>query len=167
MMENKKWSLNEFHNGFALVGTGCDKLFVMDKEFNEVRDLTKDFYHDGNGFGVCEFKMLSGDVQNPDWGIDFPKGTQSLNQGGIGDGDIFAPDGTTLFICTDAEGGRVNLHAVTEGDLMFCQLKFQNEPRLKEPDVLLSCFINKKGEIVYFFEVGVEGYEGMKPVQVK
>jgi hypothetical protein len=166
-MDNKPWRLNEFHGGFAWVATGCEKMFVMNRQFEEVRDLTKDFYHDGNGFGVCEFKMLTGDVQNPDWGIDFPKGTQALNQGGLDAGDIFAPDGATVFKCTDAEGARVNLHAITEGDLMFCQLRVKDEPRLKETDVYLSCFINQKGEIVYFFEQGDEGFEGMKPVQVK
>ena len=167
VMENKPWNLNEFHNGYAWVGTGCDKLFVMDKKFEEVRDVTKDFYHNGNGFGVCMFKMLSGDVQNQNWGIDFPEGRQSLNQGGLAAGDIFAPDGTILFKCADAKGNRVDLHGITEGGLMFCKVRFQNEPRLKEKDVYLSCFVNQKGEIVYYFEEGVEGYEGGKPVQVK
>jgi hypothetical protein len=129
--------------------------------------LTKDFYHGGNGFGVCNFSMLSGDVQDRVWGIDFPNGMQMLNQGGIAPGDIFAPDGTILFNCVDADGRSVTLNAITEGDLMFCQVMMNNEPRLKEKSVNLPCFINKKGEIVYYFEEGVEGYEGKKPVQVK
>ena len=167
VMESKKWNLNEFHNGFAWVGTGCEKLFVMDKEFKEVRDVTKDFYYNGNGFGVCEFAMLSGDVQDKVWGIDFPNGMQSLNQSGIGAGDIFAPDGTILFQCVDAKGNGVSLHNMTEGDLMFCQVLIENAPQLKEQDVHLSCFINKKGEIVYYFEESIEGYEGVKPIQIK
>ncbi len=167
VMENKPWNLNEFHNGYAWVGTGCDKLFVMDKEYNEVRDLTKDFYHNGNGFGVCSFSMLSGKVTDEVWGIDFPNNMQMLNQGGIDAGDIFAPDGTILYTAVDAKGNRVNLHYTPGNDLMFCQVRFQNEPRLKEQDVYLSCFINNKGEIVYYFEEGYEGYEGIKPVEVK
>ena len=166
VMENKPWSLNEFHDGYAWVATGCDKLFVMNKQFEEVRDLTKDFYHHGNGFGVCMFKMISNDAQKT-WGFDFPNGMQTLNQGGKDAGDIFTPDGKIVYTCVDAKGNRVNLHAITEGDLMFCQLRFQDEPRLKEKDVYLSCFINQKGEVVYFFEGAVEGYEGKKPVQVK
>ena len=167
LMDTKKLDLNEFHDGFAWVGTGCDKLFVMDKEFNEVRDVTKDFYHSGNGFGTCMFSMLSGDVQDKVWGIDFPDGMQMLNQDGLKAGDIFAPDGTVLFSCVDSDGRRANLHYPTEGGLMFCQVRFKNEPRLKEKDVYLQCFINKQGEVVYFFEEGVEGYEGKQPTLVK
>jgi hypothetical protein len=167
VIENKKWDLNEFNNGFAWVGTGCEKLFVMDRKFEEVRDVTKDFYHSGNGFGTCEFSMLTGDVLDKVWGIDFPNGMQMLHQGGMAAGDIFAPDGTVLFNCLDSEGYRVNLHAITEGGLMFCQIRIKDEPRLKEKDVYLSCFVNKNGEIVYFFEEGVEGYEGKKPTLVK
>ena len=167
VMDNKKWSLNEFHNGFAWVGTGCEKLFVMDKKFEEVRDVTKDFYHHGNGFGTCMFSMLSGDVQDKVWGFDFPNGMQMLNQGGVAEGDIFAPDGTIVFQAVDARGNRVNLHRMTEGDLMFCQVRMENAPQLKEKDVYLSCFINNKGEIVYYFEEGYEGFEGIKPVQIR
>ena len=167
VMENKKWNLNEFHNGFAWVGTGCEKLFVMNREFKEVRDVTKDFYYNGNGFGVCQFGMLTGDVQDKVWGIDFPNGMQSLNQSGIGEGDIFAPDGTILFQCVDAKGNGVSLHSITEGDLMFCKVSIENAPQLKEKNAYLSCFINKKGEIIYYFEEGVEGYEGIKPAQMK
>ena len=166
VIENKPWNLNEFHNGYAWVGTGCDKLFVMNKNFEEVRDLTQDFYYNGNGFGVCMFNMTSNDTQKS-WGFDFPNGTQSLNQGGVGAGDIFAPDGMILFTARDATDNMVSLHGITEGDLMFCQVRIQNEPRLKENDVYLSCFINQKGEIVYYFEEGYEGYEGSTPVQLK
>ncbi|GHU98127.1 hypothetical protein FACS1894159_00140 [Bacteroidia bacterium] len=165
--ENKPWRLNEFHDGYAWVGTGCDKLSVIDRKFDEVRNVTADFYHDGNGFGVCNFQMTPEGKVDPDWGIDFPGGEQSLNQRGVDDGDIFAPDGTVLFRCVDARGERVNLHAPTEGELMFCRVRIENEPRLKEKSVYLQCFINKKGEIVYWFEEGVEGFEGKKPVQIK
>jgi len=167
VMENQKWNLNEFHNGFAWVGTGCEKLFVMDKAFNEVRDLTQDFYHNGNGFGVCMFSMLSGNVQDRVWGFDFPNGMQMLHQEGVAAGDIFAPDGAILFQAVDANGNRVSLHKMTEGDLMFCQIRMENAPQLKENDVYLSCFINKNGEIVYYFEEGDEGYEGITQTQIK
>ena len=167
VMENKPWNLNEFNNGHAWVGTGCEKLFVMDKKFEEVRNLTEAFYHGGNGFGVCSFKMTSGHVHNLRWGFDFPGKTRALNQGGVEAGDIFAPDGTIAFMATDAKGNRVNLHNITEGGLMFAQVRFENEPRLKEKDVYLSVFINQKGEIVYYFEEGHEGYEGGKPVLLK
>ncbi len=96
-MENQPWNLNEFHGGFAWVGTGCDKLFVMDRTFKEVRDLTADFYHNGNGFGVCSFNMLSAAEGPSTWGFDFPGGMQMLNQSGVTQGDIFAPDGAILF----------------------------------------------------------------------
>jgi hypothetical protein len=167
LMESKKWTMNEFHNGYAWVGTGCDKLFVIDKNFNEVRNVTDDFYHNGNGFGVCSFSMRSGSVQDKVWGVDFPNGMQMLNQGGIDEGDIFAPDGKLLYHCVDAEGGWVMLHYTPGSDLMFCKVRIKNEPRLQEQDVYLSCFINNKGEIVYYFEEGYEGYEGITPVQVK
>ena len=167
VIESKKWNLNEFHGGFALVGTGCEKLYVINDKFEEVRNLTADFYYGGNGFGVCNFSMLSGNVLDKVWGIDFPNGMQSLNQSGVGPGDVFALDGTILYNCVDANGGSVSLHGMTEGDLMFCQVMINNEPRLKEKSVNLPCFINKKGEIVYYFEAGLEGYEGKKPVQVK
>jgi len=169
VMENKAWNVNEFHNGFAWVGTGCDKLFVMDREFNEVRDLTKAnaIYQGGNGFGACMFDMKTGTVTDQVWGIDFPEGMQMIAQKGVEAGDIFAPNGTVLYTAVDAEGDWVRLHYTPGSDLFFCQVRFQNEPRLKEQDVYLSCFINKKGEIVYYFEEGVEGYEGVKPVQIK
>ena len=161
VIENKPWDLNEFHGGYAWVGTGCNKLFVMDKNFKEVRNLTADFYG-----SVCMFRMKS---KNGDWGIDFPNGMQAMdvNGQGIEAGDIFAPDGTVLFKAVDNKGVRVNLYKITEGDLMFCEVRFINEPRLKEKDIFLECFINKKGEIVYYIEEGFEGYEGPKPVQVK
>jgi len=166
-MESKPWDLNEFSNGYAWVGTGCDKLFVMDKKFGETRNVTKDFYQNGNGLGTCSFKMTSGNVQNLSWGFDFPDGKRALNQGGVDDGDIFAPDGTVLFSAKDAEGNRVNLSNVTEGGLIFCRVSFKNEPRLKEKNGYIYVFINQKGEVVYFFEEGVEGYEGGKNAQAK
>jgi hypothetical protein len=167
VIENKPWDLNEFHNGFAWVGTGCEKLFVWNTKFEEVRDVTADFYQHGNGFGVCMFKMLSGKVTDKDWGIDFPNGMQSLNQGGIEKGDIFAPDGRVLYKGIDAKENEIGLENVTEGGLMLCQARFLNETRLKDKDAYIYCFINQKGEVVFYFEGGVEGYEGTKPVEVK
>ncbi len=169
MMETKPWNLNEFHNGYALVGSGCDKLFVIDKEFNEVRDITKTFYQGGNGGGVCSFKMLTGKVTDKVWGIDFPDGMQMLNQQGVDAGHIYAPDGTVIYSASETLSGvqNVRLHYTPESDLFFVEARFKNEPRLKEQDVFMACFVNKKGEIVYYFEKGVEGYEGPKPVQIK
>jgi hypothetical protein len=169
MMETKPWDLNEFHNGYALVGTGCDKLFVIDKEFNEVRDITKTFYQGGNGMGTCSFKMLTGKVTDRIWGIDFPGGMQMLNQQGVDAGHIYAPDGTVIYSASETLSGVQNvcLHYTPESDLFFVEARFKNEPRLKEQDVFMACFVNKKGEIIYYFEEGVEGYEGPKPVQVK
>ncbi len=160
VMELKPWDLNEFHEGYAWVGTGCEKLFVMDREFNETKDVTKDFYHNGNGFGTCSFSMESDGV-NPTWGFDFPEGTQMLNQGGVADGDIFEPDGTRRFHCVDSKGNMVALHALTEGNLMFCEV------RMPDFEDILPCFINAQGEIVYYFVEGVEGYEAPAPVVVK
>ncbi|MDR3219473.1 MAG: WG repeat-containing protein [Dysgonamonadaceae bacterium] len=167
VIENKPWNLNEFHNGYAWVGTGCEKLFVWNTKFEEVRDVTKDFYHDGNGFGVCNFEMYSGKVTDKDWGIDFPNGTQALNQGGLQEGDIFAPDGAIIYTARDAKGSEVLLNAMTEEGLMLCRVRFYDEARLKEKDVYLSCFINQKGEVVYYFEPAVEGFEGPAPVEIK
>lgn len=168
MMEPKRWNLNEFNNGFALVGTGCEKMFVMDKEFKEVRDMTKDFHQNGNGFGTCSFSMLSGHVHNKSWGFDFPNGMRALNQNGVGEaGEIFAPDGTLLFTAVDAKNNKVFLNDVTEGGLILVQASFLNEPKLKEKDVFMQVFINQKGEVVYYFEKGVEGYEGGKNTLLK
>ncbi len=161
VMDLKPWNLNEFHDGYAWVGTGCEKLFVWNREFEETRNVTQDFYHNGNGFGVCMFSMMSGNVQNKDWGFDFPSGTQALNQGGVEAGDIFAPDGTLLFHCVDHKGNMVLLHALTEGQLMFCNV------RMPEYEDIMPCFINTKGEIVYYFVEGVEGFEGRAPMQIK
>jgi len=161
MMEPKRWNLNEFNNGFAWVGTGCEKLYVIDKEFKEVRDLTK-------VFDACYFTMLSGHVHNRSWGFDFPGGMRIMNQDDDSKtGDIFAPDGTMLFTAVDAKGNKVGLSNVTEGGLILAQASFLNEPKLKEKDVFMQVFINQKGEIVYYFEKGVEGYEGGKNTQVK
>jgi hypothetical protein len=167
VIENKPWNLNEFHNGYAWVGTGCDKLFVWNTKFEEVRNVTQDFYHDGNGFGVCSFEMYSGKTTDQDWGIDFPNGTQALNQGGLQEGDIFAPDGTIIYTARDAKGSEVLLNAMTEGDLMLCNVRFTDEPNLPEKNLTLSCFINAKGEIVYYFLPSVEGFEGPAPVEIK
>jgi len=167
VIENKPWNLNEFHNGYAWVGTGCEKLFVWDREFKEVRDITEKFYHGGNGFGTCMFSMVSGHVDNRVWGFDFPNGMQMLNQSGVQAGAIFAPNGTIVFSAVDADGDMVLLHNVTEGGLMFCQVMMRNQPQLRGNDVYLPVFINQKGEIIYYFVEGVEGFEGRKPTQIK
>ncbi len=165
MMETKPWDLNEFHNGYALVSISCDKLFVIDKEFNEVRNITKTFYQGGNGFGTCFFSMKTGQV----WGIDFPDGMQMLNQQGVDAGHIYAPDGTVIYSATEilSDVQSVRLHYTPESDLFFIEARFKNEPRLKEQNVYMACFVNKQGEVVYYFEKGVEGYEGPDPVQIK
>jgi hypothetical protein len=43
----------------------------------------------------------------------------------------------------------------------------KNAPQLKEDNSLIYVFINRKGEIVFYFEEGYEGFEGTKPIQVK
>lgn len=154
--ESLPLNLNEFHDGFAWVGNGCEKLYVVDKEFNEVRDVTADFYHNGNGFGVCMFSM----DENGPWGIDFPGGLQMLNQGGVEEGDIFAPNGELIYTCRDYKGGTVLLHSPTEGGLMYCEGLFIDDERH-------SCFIDGNGEVVYYFVEGYEGYEGPAPVEIK
>jgi len=167
VIENKPWNLNEFHNGYAWVGTGYEKLFVWNKVFKVVRDVTAVFYHEGNGFGTCMFSMLTGDVLNRVWGIDFPNGMQMLNQGGVAAGEIFAPDGRLLFTARDSRDNRVLLHNITEDGLIFTQVRMENESRLGSDEVFLSVFINQKGEIVYYFVEGVEGFEGRTPVLVR
>jgi hypothetical protein len=142
VMESRPWGLSEFTDGFAWASSG-DRLFVINREFKEVRDLTK---------------ALRGRKDSWMW-INFPGGTRACASNGVGPGDIFAPDGTMLFTCD------VDLHDVTDGGLMFCY--FKDEPQLKGKNAELPCFINKDGEIVYYFEVGVEGYEGKKPVEIK
>ncbi|GAP71479.1 hypothetical protein SAMD00024442_129_2 [Candidatus Symbiothrix dinenymphae] len=164
VIENKKWNLNEFHNGYAWVGTGCDKLFVWNTKFEEVRDVTKDFEHGGSGFGTCNFQMYSGTDTDRDWGFDFPNGMQSLNQDGVKAGDIFAPDGTIVFKGKDAKD-EISLYNVTEGGLIFCNA-WLSDARLKEEGVT-PCFINQKGEIVFYFQESVEGFEGPAPVEAK
>jgi hypothetical protein len=164
VIENKKWNLNEFHDGYAWVGTGCNKLFVWNKQFEEVRDITKDFAYNGNGNGTCNFSMTSGKVTDPDWGFDFPGGTQCLFQSGVAGGDIFAPDGTIVYHA-DIPKDDVLLNNLTEGGLMFCKVRL-DDPRLSKPGVT-QCFINRSGEIVFYFEEGVEGFEGPVPVEAK
>lgn len=164
MPESLPYALNEFHDSLAWVATGCDKLYVMNRQFREVRNLTKDFYHNGNGFGVCSFDMKVGD----EWGIDFPDGMRALNQGGAEDGDIFASDGTILYACKDSRGNMVRLSNRTEGELFFCHTHLKNDGgRLKGGDLVLTyCFVNSLGEIVYYFVEGYEGFEGPTPVKL-
>jgi hypothetical protein len=165
VIENKTLNLNEFHKGYAWVGAE-DEMYVWDKEFKEVRNVTAAFYHDGNGFGVSLFKMHSGRVDDTDWGFDFPDGMQSLNQKGVSPGDIFAPDGTIVFTATDINGESVLLHKPTEGGLMFCNVYLEDASRLKE-NGMTQCFINQKGEILFYFQGGVEGFEGPVPAAKK
>ncbi|MDR2885306.1 MAG: WG repeat-containing protein [Rikenellaceae bacterium] len=164
VMEPQMWGINEFHEGFSWVATGCDKLFIMDRDFKEVKDMTEYFYYNGNGFGVCNFSLGG---YGRKWGIDFPQGRQSLHQGGIEAGDIFAPDGQLLFNCLDGDGNDVALHSPTEGDLMFCKVRMKNQAQLPQESMTVDCFINLSGEIVYYFVEGTEGFEGKQPVQVK
>jgi len=157
MPESVKRTLGEFHGGYAWVSVGCDGLFVIDREFKQVRDMTADFYHNGNGFGVCMFKIGS----EEGWGIDFPGGMQALNQGGVAEGDIFKPDGQLLYSAVNAADYRVNLHYPTHGGLMFCKVPMPaGEARIGGKAMTVPCFINDKGEIVYYFVQGYEGFEG-------
>jgi hypothetical protein len=151
--EGRPWALSEFTGGLAWAHSG-DRLFVIDKEFREVLDLTK-------------AADLSGGKASWMW-ITFPDGARACGRGGPGPGRIFAPDGTALFDCTDGLGRRVDLHDPTEGGLMYCEPYFRDEPRLKEKgERRLPCFINREGEIAFYFEVGVEGCEGRAPVEIK
>jgi len=163
----KPWNLNEFHSNYAWVGTGCEKLFVLNRNFVETVDLTEAFYYEGNGFGTCMFSMQFGHPHDRVWGIDFPSGRQMMNQGGHGAGEIFAPSGALLFTARDEKGYRIPLHGITEGGLMFTQVHFEDAPQIGKKDVLISAFINQYGEIVYFFEEAEEGFEGKTPVVVK
>lgn len=149
MPESQPWLLNEFHGGYAWVKKG-ERLVVVNKELQEVRDVTEAFYHEGNGYGVAMFTPMTGTTRQS-WGIDFPGGMQALNQGGLAEGEIFAPDGTLLYTGRDADGARVLLGAPTEGGLMFCKTFMEG--------VLTQCFINNKGEIVYYFVDAFEGFE--------
>jgi hypothetical protein len=145
VMESKPWELGEFHGGFAWVGkrSGYSDRSVINDKFEEVRVVS-------TGQHVSPTKLT------------FRNGSQAIG------GRIFAPDGTVLFDCVDTKGQNVDLHDMTDGDLMLCSPNFYDEPRLKEKIAYsLQCFINKQGEIVYYFEEGVEGFEGKAPVQVK
>jgi hypothetical protein len=192
VMESKPWELGEFHNGFAWVNKSGERkaksASIINDKFAEVRVVEfegtpvvgkrqdrpfQPFYYVVSGVAFDDFSPME---------LNFQNGSQAL------DGRIYAPDGTVLFDCVEArveeatidkkadKDGRliVNdrdvrvklLHDLTEGELMLCQCKFKDEPRLKEKDASLQCFINKKGEIVYYFEVGFEGFEGKKPVEL-
>jgi len=167
-MERKPWDLNEFHNDYAWVKKEtCDKLVVINRKFEEVRDLTPDFYHHGNGNGVCLFDMQRYFGLDRLWGFDFPNGMRNLSQLGVGPGDVFAPNGIMLFHCIDENEYDIPVHSLNEGGLMYVEYRATNEPRLKNKDISLPCFINQKGEIVFYFEQDYEGYEGPTPVQVK
>jgi hypothetical protein len=141
VMESKPWRLGEFHSGFAWVDKtrGSSDRSVISDKFEEVRIVK-------TGVNPTE--------------LTFRNGSQAI------DGRIFAPDGTVLFDGV-YRGQSGTLHDLTDGGLMLCQARFIDEPRLKEKDVWLQCFINKQGEIVYYFEEGVEGFEGKAPVQIK
>jgi hypothetical protein len=166
VMDRQPWLLNEFHDGYAWVKKDDgEKLVVINKKFEEVRDVTNDFYHHGNGFGVMLFTMKEDKEER--WGFDFPNGMQTLNQKGVTPGDIFAPDGTMLYKCMDKRENDVVLHSINKDGLMYCEVRMRDEPRLKSKDIILPCFINTKGEIVYYFIEDVEGYEGIAPIQIK
>ncbi|GHU69434.1 hypothetical protein FACS189413_08350 [Bacteroidia bacterium] len=158
--ENKTWKLNEFHNGYAFVLKELWKVALIDKNFAEVKDISKVIFPNDNGMGTLE-------MSNKDdyFGIDFPGGTQAFMNGNIGSGDIVSTDGTVIY------SGGTNYAAVlynpTEDGLIFCKVRMKNEPRLKKTDVTIPCFVNQKGEIVLYFQEGVEGFEGPTPVAKK
>ena len=165
VIENVKWSLNEFHDGFAWVKKeACDKIVVIDKEFKEVSDITKGFKEYSTP-DVCGFKMQY--EGKSDWGFDFPNGQLAINGYGLGIGDIYTPNGTRILRAADSEGGNIMLSSQTEGGLYFAQVRFKNEARLGEADITIPVFINAQGEIIYYFQAGKEGYEGLKPTAVK
>ncbi len=155
MMDAKTWRLNQFHNGFAWVISGYNKLFVIDKEFKEVRDLSKEF-------DVSNFSMERGENNCKVWGFDFPNGMQELQ------GKICAPDGTILYTAVDAAGNKIQLQHTIGSDLFFCKLPAKDAPQnaYLENDAV-PCFINTKGEVVFYFENATQGFEGVKPVRVQ
>jgi hypothetical protein len=157
VMDRQPWILNEFHDGYAWVKkNNPSKMVVINKNFEEVRDVMEDPYM---------FQMSTNHLDP--WGFDFPGGSCALRESGVGEGVIYAPDGTVLLKAVDARGNNVWLKNRTEGDLYFCSVRFRDEPRLKSNDIYLPCFINDKGEVVYYFVEDFEGYEGITPVQVK
>ena len=157
VMDREPWVLNEFHNGFAWVlKSKPTKMVVINKDFEEVREVWDNPYM---------FQMNTNRLEP--WGFDFPGGSRALNTSGVGEGIIYAPDGSVLLKAIDAKGNEVRLSDRTEGDLYFCNIRFRDEPRLKNKDTYLPCFVNNKGEVVYYFVEDVEGYEGITPVQVK
>jgi hypothetical protein len=166
LMENVTWDLNTFHNGFAYVKKEvCDKLCVINSEFNEVSNITPQLTAYGSP-DVCSFKMVNG-KNNDLWGFDFPENMQSLNTNGVGAGDIYSFDGSLIYKAqtTAKNYNTVSLNNLTEGGLMLCNIRFFDEPRFKEKDITIPCFINQQGEIVFYFQEGVEGHEGPIPVK--
>jgi len=165
VIENVKWSLNEFHGGFAWVKKEvCDKIIVIDKEFKDVSDITKGFTEYATP-DVCGFKMQY--EGSSDWGFDFPNGQLAINGYGLGSGDIYTPNGARILKAADSNGDHILLSSQTEGGLYYTQARFKNEPRIGDPDKSIPLFINAQGEIIYYFLEGKEGYEGPKPTAVK
>ncbi|MDR2579591.1 MAG: hypothetical protein LBC85_01180 [Fibromonadaceae bacterium] len=64
MIDNKKWSLNEFTDSLAWAVIPCERLFVINKDFKEVRAISM------GRTDFCTFKMLTGPAQNQVWGFD-------------------------------------------------------------------------------------------------
>jgi hypothetical protein len=168
VLNRQPWSLNEIDHTFSWVGTGCEKLFIMFRDgFNEYKDVTEAFYYNGNGFGTCQFTMLSGDPTNSVWGFDFPNGLRALNQRGVGQGEIFSPSGAVVFRAEDSDGNLVPISDLTERDLIFCKVRFKDNPHLKDNDVVVPVFMNQMGHVVYYFEAEDKGFEGPAPTLVR
>ncbi|GHV35207.1 hypothetical protein FACS1894178_4260 [Bacteroidia bacterium] len=72
--------------------------------------------------------------------------------------------GTIVLQAKDIKGNTVLLHNITEGGLLFCNVYLDDATRLKE-EGMTKCFVNTKGEIVLYFQEGVEGFEGTTPVK--
>ncbi|MDR1829310.1 MAG: WG repeat-containing protein [Candidatus Fibromonas sp.] len=159
VIDNVKWFLNEFSGGFAWVKKEvCGKLVVIDKEFKEVSTILAE--------NACNFKMQY--EGSNDWGFDFPNGQiAAIDGSALGEGDIYTPNGSRILRAVDPEGNHIILSKQTEGELYFAKVYFKNEPHLGAKDVDVPLFMNAKGEIIYYFQQGNEGYEGPKPTAVK
>jgi hypothetical protein len=144
------YGYGEFHGGFAWFEEGYNKFFVIDSEFNVVM---QDLYNDSDLHGIT---MVSRDLTIEG---------KTFNKYVLMGGKIFAPDGTLLITINDAKGDIARPQfPPTNGNLMFVQVNmFGENERLGSNEVTMPCFINMKGEIVYYFVGGFEGFEGTVP----
>jgi hypothetical protein len=165
LIENKKWAMNGFHGGFAWVRKEvCDKLVVIDREFNDVKDITATFTEYSSP-DVCSFSMQIEGAE--DWGFEFENGEVAAHSAGVGSGDIYTPNGDRILRMADSKGRNIHLSSQTEGGLYFAKVNFEKDSRFGGENYYAPVFVNAKGEIVYYFKEGKEGYEGKKPVLVK